>query len=80
MALDQKNPRVLVNKRASYKHASTNVFKNVVENKTSVFSCEHIIDKNIAFIEEFDQSVNDLYLLEQEEEFDEKNISDDYSI
>ena len=78
MALDKKNLRVFVDKRASYKRVITNVFKNVAENKTSVFLCEHIIEKNMAFIEELGQSVNDLYLMEQEEEFDEENIPDDY--
>ena len=69
MALDKKNLRVLVNKRASYKRAITNIFKNVAENKTNVSSYKHIIEENIALIKELDQKVNDLYLLKQEEEF-----------
>ena len=54
--------------------------KMLLKIKLVFFSCEHIIEKNIALIEELDQSVNDLYLLEQEEEFDEENIPDIYGI
>ena len=80
MALDKKKLGVLVYKRASYKRAITNVFRNLAENKTSVSSCKHIIEKNIAFIEELDQSINYLYLVEQEEDFDEENIPDVHGI
>ena len=80
MALDKKNLGVLVNKRATYKRAINNVFKNVADNKINVSSCKHIIEENIALIKELGQSVNDLYLFEQEEEFDEEHILDVYGI
>ena len=70
----------MVNKRVSYKRSITNVFKNVTENIASFSWCKHIVEKNIAFIEELDQSINYLYLVEQEEDFDEENIPDVHGI